>query len=51
VYQTSLALVELVQSGLHQTSPVLAVLRPKSDDSTQMTKTRLGKIGIGLSTP
>jgi hypothetical protein len=33
------------------TSPILAVLSPKSDNFTQKTMTRLGKIGIGLSTP
>jgi hypothetical protein len=38
------------KSGVDWTNLVLAVLRPKSDNSTQMTLTRLGKIGIGLST-
>jgi hypothetical protein len=38
------------KSDVDWTNPVLAVLRPKSDNSTQMSMTRLGKIGIGLST-
>jgi hypothetical protein len=46
--QTSSVSVALDKSSVDRTCPVLAVLRPKSGNSIQMTFLRLG---IGLSIP